>query len=487
MSGTTPSDVDPLKVVIIGAGIGGLALAQILNSAPGISVTCYERRDAAYDPVVGFRVMLSSTTLGTLKRKLESGTYAHLALGIGEQPEGGEKIEFFKGNGDKLFTWDSNPTTDQFSVSRWHLREGLVQKAPFLRPGVAFERYEVLPEGGARAHFSDGSSDDCDLLVGADGPNSKVRKQLIPNATVKEVGMAVIYFKVPLTQRTLRLLASPGRSMVTPPCHSHLRSPKANSTHTFCPNNQYIMLAPWQNPLAPFATRYTRHTIDPDESYIMLGAGSPYANFHNRRCFPNELTTAELQAELVVRTSQPGMHPNFRELIKMACLDTVYVNIVRKSEPVKAWTSPYVTLLGDSVFNMSNTLSRGANCAILDAVSLADSITSPTYRRERHQPTALDDYVRENIERRQVERQRSYMMQKIMFSGQNRLRGFVRDKALPHKLKRIDDLDREEHGRTNWIGSDEELSLGSKEDDPKWVEELKWDEIFEERHGNTLV
>ena len=50
------------------------------------------------------------------------------------------------------------------------------------------------------------------------------------------------------------------------------------------------MLAPWQNPLAPFSTRFTRNTIDSDESYIMLGAGSPYANFHNRRCFPKLLT-----------------------------------------------------------------------------------------------------------------------------------------------------------------------------------------------------
>ncbi|ELR06459.1 hypothetical protein GMDG_07984 [Pseudogymnoascus destructans 20631-21] len=247
------------------------------------------------------------------------------------------------------------------------------------------------------------------------------------------------------------------------------------------------MLAPWQNPLAPFSTRYNQHTIDPEDSYIMLGAGSPYANFHNRRCSPNELTHSELQAEVLARTSQPGIHPRFRELAKMICLDTAYVNIVRKSEAVQPWTSsPNITLLGDAVFNMSNTLSRGANCAIMDAVALADRVTSPAYRRERRQSAALDDYVRENIARREVERQRSYMMQKIMFPGKHKLRGFIRNRVFPSSLKKIDAMDREEHDEVNWVGSDGERSVDSTAEEPKWVEELKWDEIFEERHGHGM-
>lgn len=215
MTENMPNAADPLKVIIIGAGIGGLALAQVLMLAPAIQVTCYERNISSDDGVVGFRVMLSASTMAVLKRNVCSEVWAHLALGIGVQPEGGERVEFFKGSGDRLFIWDSDPTKDEFSVSRWQLREALLHKAKaFLRLGIAFERYELLPKGGARVFLSDGTTNECDILVGADGVHSTVKKQLLPHATITDLGMVVIYFKVPLTEASLSLLAATSRSMV---------------------------------------------------------------------------------------------------------------------------------------------------------------------------------------------------------------------------------------------------------------------------------
>ncbi|KFY53195.1 hypothetical protein V497_08391, partial [Pseudogymnoascus sp. VKM F-4516 (FW-969)] len=237
--------------------------------------------------------MLSGSTLAMLKRKLSEEAWARLALGIGEAPEGGEKIEFFTGNGDKMFVWDSDPMKDQFAVSSWQLRQALLHQAePVLRVCHAFERYVQLPKGGARVYFTNGSTDECDVVVGADGWDSDVRKQLIPNAAIKDVGMAIIYFKIPLTEESRRLLGSPIRSM---------------------------------NPIVPYATRYTPFTIEPEEPFIMFGAGSPISNFNNRRCAPNNLYPAELKAEVISRTSGTGIHPRLAVLAKMACMDTAYV------------------------------------------------------------------------------------------------------------------------------------------------------------------
>ncbi|OAF60374.1 hypothetical protein VC83_03470 [Pseudogymnoascus destructans] len=448
MPDRTSNDVKPLKIIIIGADIGGLALAQLLMSAPGTHVTCYERSDGVNDHI-GYCVMLTGSTLAMLKRKLTKEVWAHLALSIGEAPEGGEKVEFFKGNGDKMFVWDSNPMKDQFAVSRWQLKEALLHQAkPILRVRHAFERYELLPKGGVRVYFSNGTADDCDLIVGADGSDSNVKKQFMPNAGIKDVGMAIIYFKIPLTEESMGLLGSPVRSM---------------------------------NPLIPYATRYTSSTIEPDESFIMFGGGSPVSNFDNRRCAPNNLRPAELKAEVISRTSKTGIHPRFAMLAQMACIDTAHVFLVRKCDVVHPWVSQNVTLLGDAVFNMSNILSRGANCALLDAVNLAEHITSPTY--DRSSSTSLDAYVKDNIDRRQNERYRSCLLQKAMFSCQNRFMEFLRNKTLPLALRKIDDRDREEHNVAETWVANEQNDLLQSERDPEWVEELRWEEIYEERHG----
>lgn len=109
------------------------------ETRPGFSRRRSQRtgKDSHQSTYVGFRVMLSGSTMAMLKREVCSEVWAHLALGISVQPGGGERVEFFKGSGYRLFIWNSDPLKDEFSVSRWQLKEALLHKTnTFIRLGI---------------------------------------------------------------------------------------------------------------------------------------------------------------------------------------------------------------------------------------------------------------------------------------------------------------------------------------------------------------
>ena len=69
-----------------------------------------------------------------------------------------------------------------------------------------YVNYEVLENGKVQATFDDQTSVVCDLLIGADGPSSNVRKQYLPEAKLEDCGISGVAAKVPITEETKRLL-----------------------------------------------------------------------------------------------------------------------------------------------------------------------------------------------------------------------------------------------------------------------------------------
>lgn len=82
------------------------------------------------------------------------------------------------------------------AVLRQILLTGLGESIHF---GRQFERYESIGENNVTAYFADGSSATGSVLVGADGTNSRVRRQRAPTCSTMDAGITAIYGRLPLS------------------------------------------------------------------------------------------------------------------------------------------------------------------------------------------------------------------------------------------------------------------------------------------------
>lgn len=179
---TTPTP----RIAIIGAGPGGLTCARILQRN-GIDATIYDLASGPEDRNQG----------GTLDLHEEDGQAALKEAGLLEEftrlarPEGQEMRQFDAA--DATIRFHHRPTEDQFSapeIDRGQLRDLLLNS---LTPGTvhwgcALQSIEGPDDGPRQLHFADGSVIKADLVIGADGAWSKVRR-VLSSATPEHVGI----------------------------------------------------------------------------------------------------------------------------------------------------------------------------------------------------------------------------------------------------------------------------------------------------------
>lgn len=171
-----------MRIVIVGAGIGGLAAALALEQA-------------GHQPEV-FERGLGPTDLrrqGVFLTLAVNGQQALRALGAAELaattgfPTGG--IRFASGGGKLLGTLPIGPTLPDGTTARTVRRADLIaglhalatERGIPVRFGAQLEAVEELPHA-VTARFADGTSAEGDLLIGADGISSTVRRLVLPDA-----------------------------------------------------------------------------------------------------------------------------------------------------------------------------------------------------------------------------------------------------------------------------------------------------------------
>jgi len=84
-------------------------------------------------------------------------------------------------------------------------------------------------------------------------------------------------------------------------------------------------------------------------------------------------------------------------------------------------------------------LGKGANCALLDAMDLAEKLRTPSAIVPYTRRGDLLACAAENVKRRLKERQRSALIQSLVYFGDNKLKEFCRERGLKMALDWIDD------------------------------------------------
>lgn len=354
-----------LSVIIVGAGTGGLCLAHGLKRA-GIAVSVFERDRTRKDGLQGFRVGIDPDGCRALDANLPPALYETFLATCAVSPQWFNMLSEHYG---ELLSLKPSPPRDprhgERSVSRMTLRQvlltGLEDVTHFDK---VFSRYEQRTDGKVEAFFEDGSSAVADLLVAADGSNSRIRRQYLPQAGMDDTLIRSIGGKVPATPETLALL--------TPKIHRGV-------TVILAPGGfgaiLHVMEFPWDEAGAPkqgigatdadLIAQWPGLRFDNSRDYISWGIWAAADKF------PEDLRAMSGDALLALSQRLTATwHPDWRKLLAASDPNSLFPVVIRTSVPVEAWTPSSVTLLGDAIHTMTPGRGVGANTALRDAALL---------------------------------------------------------------------------------------------------------------------
>lgn len=359
------------RVLIVGAGTGGLCLAHGLQRA-GIPVSVFERDRTRTDGLHGYRVGIDPDGSRALHACLPPALFETFVVTCAREPR---YFNLLTEHFSELLSLElprmSDPLLSEKSVSRMTLRQILLTGVEeIVQFDKTFTRYEQHADGTVTAFFADGSLATGDLLVGAEGTSSPVRKQYLPHARLEDSGIIAIAGKAPLTAEAVQLLPRKvfnGISMVLAPrgmsCILHVMEfpwNREGKVKQGIGGNDAALIANWPGLLFDNTTDYFNWG---------LAAAAPQ--------FPSDIMQrqgADL-VEVTLRMTR-GWHPNFRALVTMTDPSTCFPVNIRTSVPLAPWPASNVTLIGDAVHTMTPGRGVGANTALRDAALLCQNLTA---------------------------------------------------------------------------------------------------------------
>jgi salicylate hydroxylase len=356
------------KVLIVGAGIAGLTLAQGLRRE-GIACEVFER-----EPLdtwrTGYLLNLDAEGDGGLAACLPPALYELFVRACGETMEGhdlsvvvdpaGHQLTSMKHVGAAA-TGERPPTNIDRRTFRQILLAGLDD---VVRHGTELLGLDVTDES-VEVRLAGGRTASGDVLVAADGVGSAVRRARMPEVQIipAPVGALGLFGRAPLTEEV----------------EAELPETIWNAGFCIVSDGRGTMLGighwrPRQAGPQAAAELAIAGSFGPARPYVMLnGAIPPGVEVPP----PSEWTAETPQAMHATMTAAVAdWHPTIRRLVERIDLATLFSHPFRRLDPTPPWPTSRVTYVGDAINAMLPTLGKGANMAMRNAAVLRDEMVA---------------------------------------------------------------------------------------------------------------
>ncbi|GAB3541304.1 FAD-dependent monooxygenase [Pontibacter brevis] len=314
-----------MKVIIIGGGIGGLCAAIALQKA-GIEAVVYEAAPELRP--VGAGVGLAANAMQGLAR-----------LGVHDAVVARGKqltaLVMFDENGNVISNLDTRPLSRKYGISNFVIHRADLHEVlqNHLKPGslILGKRCADIHQlaDQVQVSFSDGTQSTAELVVAADGINSVVRRQLLPQSRPRYAGYTC----------WRAVIQNPGVEINT-----------MISAETWAPQGR-VGIAPLQdNSIYWYACI---NALERDERMQQMTPGDLAAHF-------------------------AGVNPPIEAVLAGTKPEQLIWNDIADIKPLDKFVFGRVVLLGDAAHATTPNMGQGACQAIEDAVVLGQCLKQQT-------------------------------------------------------------------------------------------------------------
>lgn len=315
-----------MMYTIIGAGIGGLTTALAFEKK-GIAYQLFEKAPVLNE--VGAGIWLAPNALQVLE-----------SLGILEeiQAKGNaiDRITIGKPNLEPLSDSKQDVIQAKFGYTTVAIHRATLQKILFdkipkekITLNKGFEYYQELESGKIKITFDDGTNTETDFLIGADGINSKVRKQLFPESSTRYTGQT---------------------------CWRGIADIKLEDKYK---HRGYEL---WGNQI-----RFGISRVSENKVYWFAVA---LAEQHSKE------NSDLVKENLIKRFSD--FHPLITTLISSTPINKILKNDINDLKPLNKWYKNNICLIGDAGHATTPNMGQGGAQAIEDAYYLSNIIADET-------------------------------------------------------------------------------------------------------------